>query len=305
MITKIKLPGLLLDNPIIPASGTFGYGYEFAKFYDINILGTFSTKATTISQRYGNPLPRIAETSCGMLNAIGLQNPGVDAVISEEFEKLKKVYHKQVIANVAGSTIEDYIECAKKLDKEDIVAVIELNVSCPNVKEGGIAFGSDEQVLYELVKKVKENISKPLYVKLSPNVTDICVFAKACERAGADGLVLINTLLGMRIDLTTRKPIIANKTGGLSGPAIKPVALRMIYQVASCTNLPIIGCGGVANAYDVLEMMYAGASAVQVGSENLIDPYACQRIINQLPQVMKEYNINDINEIVGVALDGK
>lgn len=305
MITKIKLPGLLLDNPIIPASGTFGYGYEFAKFYDINILGTFSTKATTISQRYGNPLPRIAETSCGMLNAIGLQNPGVDAVISEEFEKLKKVYHKQVIANVAGSTIDDYIECAKKLDKEDIVAVIELNVSCPNVKEGGIAFGSDEQVLYELVKKVKENISKPLYVKLSPNVSDICVFAKACERAGADGLVLINTLLGMRIDLTTRKPIIANKTGGLSGPAIKPVALRMIYQVASCTNLPIIGCGGVANAYDVLEMMYAGASAVQVGSENLIDPYACQRIINQLPQVMKEYNINDINEIVGVALDGK
>ena len=305
MITKIKLPGLLLDNPIIPASGTFGYGYEFAKFYDINILGTFSTKATTISQRYGNPLPRIAETSCGMLNAIGLQNPGVDAVISEEFEKLKKVYHKQVIANVAGSTIEDYIECAKKLDKEDIVAVIELNVSCPNVKEGGIAFGSDEQVLYELVKKVKENISKPLYVKLSPNVTDICVFAKACERAGADGLVLINTLLGMRIDLSTKKPIIANKTGGLSGPAIKPVALRMIYQVASCTNLPIIGCGGVANAYDVLEMMYAGASAVQVGSENLIDPYACQRIINQLPQVMKEYNINDINEIVGVALDGK
>lgn len=305
MITKIKLPGLLLDNPIIPASGTFGYGYEFAKFYDINILGTFSTKATTISQRYGNPLPRIAETSCGMLNAIGLQNPGVDAVISEEFEKLKKVYHKQVIANVAGSTIEDYIECAKKLDKEDIVAVIELNVSCPNVKEGGIAFGSDEQVLYELVKKVKENISKPLYVKLSPNVSDICVFAKACERAGADGLVLINTLLGMRIDLSTKKPIIANKTGGLSGPAIKPVALRMIYQVASCTNLPIIGCGGVANAYDVLEMMYAGASAVQVGSENLIDPYACQRIINQLPQVMKEYNINDINEIVGVALDGK
>lgn len=305
MITKIKLPGLLLDNPIIPASGTFGYGYEFAKFYDINILGTFSTKATTISQRYGNTLPRIAETSCGMLNAIGLQNPGVDAVISEEFEKLKKVYHKQVIANVAGSTIEDYIECAKKLDKEDIVAVIELNVSCPNVKEGGIAFGSDEQVLYELVKKVKENISKPLYVKLSPNVTDICVFAKACERAGADGLVLINTLLGMRIDLSTKKPIIANKTGGLSGPAIKPVALRMIYQVASCTNLPIIGCGGVANAYDVLEMMYAGASAVQVGSENLIDPYACQRIINQLPQVMKEYNINDINEIVGVALDGK
>lgn len=305
MITKIKLPGLLLDNPIIPASGTFGYGYEFAKFYDINILGTFSTKATTISQRYGNPLPRIAETSCGMLNAIGLQNPGVDAVISEEFEKLKKVYHKQVIANVAGSTIEDYIECAKKLDKEDIVAVIELNVSCPNVKEGGIAFGSDEQVLYELVKKVKENISKPLYVKLSPNVTDICVFAKACERAGADGLVLINTLLGMRIDLSTKKPIIANKTGGLSGPAIKPVALRMIYQVASCTSLPIIGCGGVANAYDVLEMMYAGASAVQVGSENLIDPYACQRIINQLPQVMKEYNINDIDEIVGVALDGK
>lgn len=305
MITKIKLPGLSLDNPIIPASGTFGYGYEFAKFYDINILGTFSTKATTISKRYGNPLPRIAETNCGMLNAIGLQNPGVDAVISEEFEKLKKVYHKQVIANVAGSTIEDYIECAKKLDKEDIVAVIELNVSCPNVKEGGIAFGSDEQVLYELVKKVKENISKPLYVKLSPNVTDICVFAKACERAGADGLVLINTLLGMRIDLSTKKPIIANKTGGLSGPAIKPVALRMIYQVASCTNLPIIGCGGVQNAYDVLEMMYAGASAVQVGSENLVDPYACQRIINQLDDVMQEFKINDINDIVGVALDGK
>lgn len=305
MITKIKLPGLSLDNPIIPASGTFGYGYEFAKFYNINILGTFSTKATTITPRYGNPLPRIAETKSGILNAIGLQNPGVDAVISEEFEKLKKVYNKKVIANVAGSTIEDYIECAKKLDKEDIVSVIELNVSCPNVKEGGIAFGSDENVLYELVKKVKENITKPLYVKLSPNVTDICVFAKACEKAGADGLVLINTLLGMRIDLASGKPILANKTGGLSGPAIKPVALRMIYQVASCTNLPIIGCGGVQNAYDVLEMMYAGASAVQVGSENLVDPYACQRIINQLDDVMQEFKINDINDIVGVALDGK
>lgn len=305
MITKIALPGLVLDNPIIPASGTFGYGYEFARFYDLNILGSFSMKATTLKPRYGNPLPRIAEAKCGMLNAIGLQNPGVDVVINEEFVKLKKVYDKKIIANVAGSCIEDYVEVAKRLDQEDIVAIIELNVSCPNVKEGGIAFGSDEKVLFELVKKVKENVKKPVFVKLSPNVTDISLFAKVCEEAKADGLVLINTLLGMRIDLNTRKPIIANKTGGFSGPAIKPVALRMIYQVASCTNLPIIGCGGVENAYDVLEMMYAGASAVQVGSENLVDPYACQRIINELSEVMKEYKINDLNDIVGVALDGR
>lgn len=305
MITKIELPGLSLDNPIIPASGTFGYGYEFARFYDLNILGSFSIKGTTLEPRYGNPLPRIAEAKAGMLNAIGLQNPGVDAVISEEFTKLKEVYNKKVIANVAGSCIEDYVEVAKKLDQEDIVAIIELNVSCPNVKEGGIAFGSDELVLYELVKKVKASVTKPVYVKLSPNVSDIVMFAKACEEAGADGLVLINTLLGMRIDLNTRKPIISNKTGGFSGPAIKPIALRMIYQVASSTNLPIIGCGGIENAYDVLEMMFAGASAVQVGSENLIDPYACERIIKQLPEVMKEYGINDLNEIVGVALDGK
>ncbi len=305
MITKIELPGLSLDNPIIPASGTFGYGYEFARFYDLNILGSFSIKGTTLEPRYGNPLPRIAEAKAGMLNAIGLQNPGVDAVISEEFTKLKEVYNKKVIANVAGSCIEDYVEVAKKLDQEDIVAIIELNVSCPNVKEGGIAFGSDELVLYELVKKVKASVTKPVYVKLSPNVSDIVVFAKACEEAGADGLVLINTLLGMRIDLNTRKPIISNKTGGFSGPAIKPIALRMIYQVASSTNLPIIGCGGIENAYDVLEMMFAGASAVQVGSENLIDPYACERIIKQLPEVMKEHGINDLNEIVGVALDGK
>lgn len=301
MNTKIEIPGLSLDNPIIPASGTFGFGYEFSNFYDLNILGSIALKGTTIEARYGNPLPRIAECSQGLINAIGLQNPGIDLVISEELPKLDKVFNKKSIANVAGSTFDDYIACAKAFDKVNSIGALEINVSCPNVKEGGIAFGTDEEMLYELAKAIKENVSKPVYIKLSPNVTDIVALALACERAGVDGLVMINTLLGMRIDLQTKKPVIYNKMGGFSGPAIKPIALRMIYQVAQVCKLPIIGCGGVSNAYDVIEMMLAGASAVQVGSENLIDPYACQRIIEELPIVMKEYNITDLNKIIGGA----
>ncbi|WP_423364380.1 dihydroorotate dehydrogenase [Mycoplasma sp. P36-A1] len=303
MITKINLPGLELDNPIIPASGTFGFGHEFMQFYDINILGSISLKGSTIESRYGNPLPRIAECESGMINAIGLQNPGVEKVINEELVKLKKVYHKKVIANVAGSTIEDYIQCAQAFDKEEMIGALEINVSCPNVKCGGIAFGTDPKMLYKLAKKIKESVSKPVYIKLSPNVTNIVELALACERANVDGLVMINTLIGMKIDLNTKKPVIHNKMGGFSGPAIKPVAIRMIYQVAQATKLPIIGCGGVKNAYDVIEMMLAGASAVQVGSENLINPYACQDIILELEKVMKELKIDDLNDIIKGALN--
>ncbi|MDF9866659.1 dihydroorotate dehydrogenase (NAD+) catalytic subunit [Bacilli bacterium PM5-3] len=303
MNTKINIPGLELDNPIIPASGTFGFGYEFANYYDINILGSISLKGTTLEARYGNPLPRIAECKEGLINAIGLQNPGIDKVLSEEIPKLEKVYHKKVIANVAGSTFEDYVECAKRFDKCDNVGILEINVSCPNVKEGGISFGVDEKMLYELALEIKKNVKKPVYIKLSPNVSDIVSLAKACQKAGVDGLVMINTLLGMRIDLNTRKPVIANKMGGFSGPAIKPVALRMIYQVAKEVDLPIIGCGGISNAYDVIEMMLAGASAIQIGSENLIDPYACKKIIEDLPNVMKELNIENLNDIIGGALN--
>lgn len=303
MNTKIEIPGLSLDNPIIPASGTYGFGYEFTTFYDINILGSISLKGTTLEPRYGNPLPRIAECPQGLLNAIGLQNPGVDKVISEELPKLKEVYHKKAIANVAGSTFEDYVECAKRLDKDDMIGILEINVSCPNVKEGGIAFGTDPDMLYNLAKTIKESVTKPVYIKLSPNVTDIVVLAKACEKAGVDGLVMVNTLLGMRIDLHSRKPILANKVGGFSGPAIKPIALRLVYQVAQAVALPIIGCGGISDAYDVIEMMLAGASAVQVGSENLVDPYACQKIIEDLPRVMKELNIEDLNDIIGGVIN--
>lgn len=303
MNTKINIPGLELDNPIIPASGTYGFGYEFADYYDLNILGSISLKGTTLEARYGNPLPRIAECEAGLINAIGLQNPGVDAVLNEELNKLEKVYNKKVIANVAGSTFDDYVECAKRFDKHPMIGILEINVSCPNVKEGGISFGVDEEMLYTLAKTIKESVSKPVYIKLSPNVTDVVSLAKACEKAGVDGLVMINTLLGMRIDLKTMKPVIANKMGGFSGPAIKPVALRMIYQVAQVVNLPIIGCGGIKDAYDVIEMMLAGASAVQIGSENLVDPYACQKIINQLPEVMKELGIDDLNNIIGGALN--
>lgn len=303
MITKISLPGLELDNPIIPASGTFGFGYEFTQFYDINVLGSIALKGTTLESRYGNPLPRIAECTQGMINAIGLQNPGVEKVINEELEKLRKVFNKKAIANVAGSTFEDYVECAKALDKADMIGALEINVSCPNVKCGGITFGTDPEMLYQLAKAIKDSVEKPVYIKLSPNVTNVVDLAKACEKAGVDGLVMINTLIGMKIDLNTRKPVIYNKMGGFSGPAIKPVAIRMIYQVKQACNLPIIGCGGVKDAYDVLEMMLAGASAVQVGSENLIDPYACDKIIKQLPIVMQEYGIKDLNDIIGGALD--
>lgn len=304
MKTNIEIPGLSLTNPIIPASGTFGFGHEFQQYYDIEILGSMSLKGTTLKGQFGNPLPRIAETKSGLLNSIGLQNPGVGQVCNEELVELKKVYSKKVIANVAGKTLEDYLECAKRFDQEEMIGILEINVSCPNVKEGGIAFGQDEVILKELIEQLKKVVTKPVYVKLSPNVSDIVKMAKICEEAGADGLVLINTLLGMRIDLKTRKPILANKVGGFSGPAIKPVALRMIYQVYQATNLPIIGCGGVENAYDVLEMMFAGASAVQVGSENLVDPWACQRIIEELPIVMKELNINNLVDIIGEAHHG-
>lgn len=301
MNTKINIPGLELTNPIIPASGTFGFGHEFQQFYDINILGSIALKGTTQYEQFGNQLPRIAETKSGLLNAIGLQNPGVEAVCTQELTKLKQVYEKKIIANVAGKSIEEYLVCAQRFDQEPQVGILEINVSCPNVKEGGIAFGQDESILFELIKALKKAVKKPVYVKLSPNVADIVRMAKVCEAAGADGLVLINTLIGMRIDLKTFKPIIANKMGGFSGPAIKPVALRMIYQVYEKTKLPIIGCGGVENAYDVIEMMLAGASAVEVGSANLVDPQACLKIIEELEQVMKELNITNLVDIIGEA----
>lgn len=301
MKTKVELSGLLLDNPIIPASGTFGFGYEFQQFYDLNILGSMSLKGTTLKGQFGNPLPRIAECTQGMLNAVGLQNPGVEKVCEEELVKLARVYDKKVIANVAGGSIEDIIACAKRFDQEEQVGILEINVSCPNVKEGGLAFGQDEKVLEELIIKLKKEVKKPLYIKLTPNVSDIVKMALTCEKAGADGLVLINTLLGMRIDVKTQKPILANKFGGFSGPAIKPVALRMVYQVFAKVSIPIIGCGGIVDAYDVIEMMLAGASAVEIGSENLVDPYACQKIIEQLPLVMEELNIDKLSNIIGGA----
>lgn len=299
MNTKITISNLTLDNPIIPASGTFGYGYEFSQFYDINMLGSFSTKGTTGSKRFGNPTPRIAEVKSGMLNSVGLQNPGIDYVIENEFKKLKKVYNKKVFANASGSSIEEYVEVVEKLSNQDIVGIIELNVSCPNVSKGGINFGTNPDEVYNLVSKCKAVSNKPLYVKLTPNVTDICEIAIACEKAGADGIVLINTLLGMRIDVKSKQVVLHNKKGGFSGPAIKPVAIRMIYDVYKCINIPIVGCGGVESAYDVIEMMLAGASCVQVGSANLIDPYTCKNIIEQLPKVMEELNINSLEEIIG------
>jgi len=298
---KITIPGLELDNPIIPASGTFGFGYEFSQFYDLNILGSISIKGTTLETRYGNPLPRVAETPSGMINAIGLQNPGVDAVIKEELPKLKKVYNKKVIANIGGSSLEDYIECAKKLDQEEIVGALELNVSCPNVKEGGIQFGTNCEMLSQIVQGVKKECKKPLYVKLTPNVTDVVSLAKSAELAGADGLTMINTLVGMAIDVNKRKPIISNKIGGLSGPGIKPVAIRMIYQVYSQVNIPIIGVGGIETVDDVIEMMLAGASAVQIGTANLTNPWICEEIINQLPQRLKELGYEKIEEVIGGA----
>ena len=299
--TKVTLSGWILDNPVIPASGTFGYGDEFKDFYDINMLGTFSFKGTTKEPRFGNPTPRIAECREGLINSVGLQNPGIEAVINEELPKMKKFFDKKVIANISGFSLDEYVYCCEKIDKEDQVGIIEVNISCPNVHGGGMAFGTDPKMAAEITRAVKAVTTKPVYIKLSPNVTDIVSIAKACEDAGADGLSLINTLLGMRINLKTGKPIIANTMGGFSGPAIFPVALRMVYQVSHAVNIPVIGMGGVSTAEDVIEMMYAGATAVQVGAANLKNPYACKEIIEDLPKVMEKYSIKDLNDIIGKA----
>ena len=299
--TKVTLSGWELDNPVIPASGTFNFGKEFAEFYDINMLGTFSFKGTTREPKFGNPTPRIAETPMGMINSVGLQNPGIHAVIDHELPELKKIFNKKVIANISGYSVEEYVYCCQLIDKEDQVGIIEVNVSCPNVHGGGMAFGTDPKNVYEVTKAVKAVTTKPVYIKLSPNVTDIVEIAKAAEAAGADGISMINTLLGMRIDLKSKKPIIANKMGGFSGPAIFPVALRMVYQVSHAVNIPVIGMGGVSSAEDVIEMMMAGATAVQVGAANLVNPYACKEIIEDLPRVMEKYGIKDLNDIIGIA----
>ncbi len=296
---SVNLCGIVLDNPIIPASGTFGFGYEFAELYDINMLGTFSFKGTTRDARFGNPTPRIAECYAGMINAVGLQNPGVEKVISEELPKLKKCFNKKVMANVSGFATQDYAYTCQQLDKEEQVGWLEVNVSCPNVHGGGMSFGTSPEAAAEVVKAVKAVTTKPVIVKLSPNVTDIVSIAKACEAAGADGISLINTLLGMRIDLKSRKPVIANKMGGFSGPAIFPVAVRMVYQVAHAVNIPVIGMGGVSTAEDVIEMMLAGATAVEIGAANLVDPYVCRDIINELPAVLDKYGIENISDIIG------
>jgi len=299
--TKVNLLGIELDNPIIPASGTFGYGYEFAEWYDINCLGSFSFKGTTASPRFGNPTPRIAECDGGMLNAVGLQNPGVEAVIKEELPKMKQVFHKPVMANVGGFSVEEYASNASLLAAQDCVGWLEINISCPNVKHGGIGFGTDPKAAAAVTKAVRAITSKPVIMKLSPNVTDITEIARAVESEGADGVSLINTLTGMRIDLARRRPIIANKTGGYSGPGIKPVAIRMVYQVYEAVKIPIVGMGGITSAEDVIEMMLAGATAVQVGAANLIDPCACKRIIEELPLVMEKYRIPSLNDIIGGA----
>ena len=299
--TKISLCGIEIDNPVIPASGTFGFGYEFADLYDINCLGTFSFKGTTKDARFGNPTPRIAECSSGMLNAVGLQNPGVEKVISEELPRLAKVFDKKVMANVSGFAVEDYVYTCEKLDKQEQVGWLEVNISCPNVHGGGMSFGTSPESAYEVTKAVKAVTTKPVIIKLSPNVTDIASIAAACENAGADGISMINTLMGMRIDLRRRKPVIANKTGGYSGPAILPVALRMVYQVYEAVKIPIVGMGGISTAEDVIEMMLAGAAAVEVGAANLIEPFACKNIIDDLPRVMEKYGINDLKDIIGGA----
>lgn len=299
--TRVTLSGWTLDNPVIPASGTFGYGYEFAELYDINVLGTFSFKGTTLHPRFGNPTPRIAECTSGMINAVGLQNPGVDKVISEELPKLKQCFHKPVIANVSGFSVDEYAECAQKLDAEAQVGLIEVNVSCPNVHGGGMTFGTDPKAAAEVTRAVKAVCKKPVYIKLTPNVTDIAAIARACEAAGADGISLINTLLGMRIDLRRRRPVIANTMGGFSGSAVFPVALRMVWQVYEAVRIPIIGIGGVSSAEDVIEMMLAGATAVQVGAANLVNPFACRDIVSALPDVMAQYRIDSLNDIIGGA----
>ena len=299
--TKINLCGIELDNPIIPASGTFGYGYEFAELYDINLLGTFSFKGTTLEERFGNPTPRIAECASGMLNSVGLQNPGVKKVVAEELPKLKKVFRKKVMANVSGFGIDEYVEVCRLLDKEEQVGWLEVNVSCPNVHGGGLSFGTDPKVVAAVTRAVKKVTTKPVIIKLSPNVTDITEMAKAAEDAGADGVSLINTLVGMRLDLRTRRPILKNVTGGLSGPAVFPVALNMVYKTSKAVNIPVIGMGGVASAEDALEMILAGATAVEVGAANLVDPFACKKIVEDLPKAMAKYNIKSLNEIRGMA----
>ena len=299
--TSVILSGLKLDNPVIPASGTFGYGADFREFYDINILGSFSFKGTTKDARFGNPTPRIAECPSGLINAVGLQNPGVDAVISEELPRLKEFFHKPVIANISGFSIEEYRHCCELVDREEQVGIIEVNVSCPNVRHGGMSFGTSPEAAAEVTRAVKEVTTKPVYIKLSPNVTDIVSIAKACEEAGADGLCLINTLLGMRIDTMRRRPVIANKMGGFSGDAVFPVAVRMVYQVSKACSVPVIGCGGVSSASDVIEMMMAGATAVEVGTANLRNPYACKEIIEALPVEMERLGIERLTDIIGIV----
>lgn len=296
---KVTLSGITLDNPVIPASGTFGYGKEFAELYDLDILGSISFKGTTKDARLGNPLPRIAECPSGLINSVGLQNPGLDAVCEKELPELAKLYHKPLIANISGFSPDEYVACAKAMDKQPQVGIIEVNVSCPNVHNGGMAYGVLPESAAEVTRAVKAVTTKPVYIKLSPNVTDIVSIAKACEDAGADGISLINTLLGMRIDINRRKPVIANKMGGFSGPAIFPVAVRMVYQVANAVNIPVIGMGGVSSARDVIEMMMAGATAVQVGAANLVNPFACKEIIEELPSVCEELGIEKLADIIG------
>ena len=298
---KTELCGIELDNPLIPASGTFGFGYEFAEIYDINCLGSFSFKGTTKDARFGNPTPRIAECENAMINSVGLQNPGVENVIKNELPKLRKCFHKPVMANVSGFSVEEYVHTVEKLDKEEGIGWFEVNVSCPNVHGGGMSFGTSPEAAAEVTRACRAVTKKPLIIKLSPNVTDIVAIAKACEEAGADGISLINTLLGMKIDLKTKKPVIANKMGGFSGPAIKPVAIRMVYQVYEAVKIPIVGGGGVATAEDVIEMMLAGASAVEIGAQNLVDPMACPKIIEDLPRVMEKYGIKNLKDIIGGA----
>ncbi len=302
--TKVNLCGIELDNPVIPASGTFGFGYEFAELYDINCLGTFSFKGTTKDPRFGNPTPRIAECDSGMINAVGLQNPGVEKVISEELPKLTKCFSKPVMANISGFSLDEYAYTCEKIDKEEQVGWLEVNISCPNVHGGGMSFGTSPEAAAEVTRAVKAVTKKPVIIKLSPNVTDIVAIAKACEAAGADGISLINTLLGMRIDLKTGKPVIANKMGGFSGAAIKPVGIRMVYQVSQAVNIPVVGMGGVSNAEDVIEYIMAGATAVEVGAANLVNPYVCKEIVEELPAVMEKYGIKNLNDIKGCANNG-
>lgn len=297
--TKVDLCGITLDNPIIPASGTFGYGYEFAELYDINILGTFSFKGTTLCGRFGNPTPRIAECAAGMLNSVGLQNPGVEKVVSEELPKLKKVFNKKIMANVGGFSVEEYVKVCRVLDKEEMIGWLEVNISCPNVHGGGLNFGTSAKAAAAVTAAVKKVTAKPVIIKLSPNVTDITEIARAAEDAGADGVSLINTLVGMRIDLKTRKPVLKNVTGGLSGPAVFPVALNMVYKTSKAVKIPVVGMGGVSSAEDVIEMMLAGATAVEIGAANLLNPYACKEIIEDLPKIMEKYGVKSLKEIRG------